>query len=95
MKIRTAVILALVTMAPFGAARAQISNPLKFTLFGGAGLPVGDSGDQLNTGYTIGGALDFRVPLSPFGVRGELTYSGCWSSTSPCATLGVHQTDGT
>ena len=76
MKIRTAVSLALVMLAPLGTIRAQISNPLKFTLFGGAALPVGDAGDAFNTGYTVGGALDFRVPLSPFGVRGELTYSG-------------------
>ena len=76
MKIRIAAILALVMLVPIGTARAQISNPLKFTLFGGAALPVGDSQDALNTGYTVGGALDFRVPLSPIGIRGELTYSG-------------------
>jgi opacity protein-like surface antigen len=76
MKIRTAVSLALVMLAPMSAVRAQISNPLKFTLFGGAALPVGDSQDDLETGYTVGGAVDFRVPLSPIGVRGELTYSG-------------------
>jgi opacity protein-like surface antigen len=76
MKIRTAVSLAFVMLAPLGTIGAQISNPLKFTLFGGAALPVGDTGDALNTGYTVGGAVDFRVPLSPFGVRGELTYSG-------------------
>ena len=76
MKIRTAVTLALVMLAPFGTTRAQISNPLKFTLFGGAALPVGDSQDALKTGYTVGGAVDFRVPLSPIGIRGELAYSG-------------------
>jgi opacity protein-like surface antigen len=76
MKIRTAVLLALATIAPLASGRAQISNPLKFTVFGGAALPVGDSQDFYNTGYTVGGALDFRAPLTPVGVRGEVTYSG-------------------
>ena len=76
MKIRTALLLAFATMAPLASGRAQISNPIKFTLFGGAALPVGDSQDLYNTGYTVGGALDFRAPLTPVGVRGELTYSG-------------------
>jgi hypothetical protein len=76
MKIRAVAIFALVMLSPFGTTRAQISNPIKFTLFGGAALPVGDSQDALNTGYTVGGALDFRVPLSPIGVRGEVAYSG-------------------
>lgn len=76
MKIRTAVLLALITAAPLAAGQAQVSNPLKFTIFGGAALPVGDSQDALKTGYTVGGAVDLRVPLSPLGFRGELTYSG-------------------
>ena len=75
MKIRTAVLLSLVTLAPLGTARAQISNPLKFTVFAGAALPVGDTQDAVKTGYTVGGALDFRVPLSALGLRGEVVYS--------------------
>ena len=76
MKIRTAVLLAFATMAPLASGRAQVSNPLKFTIFGGAALPVGDSQDVYKTGYTVGGAVDFRAPLTPIGIRGELTYSG-------------------
>jgi opacity protein-like surface antigen len=76
MKIRTAVLLALATLAPLAAGQAQVSNPLKFTIFGGAALPVGDTQDALKTGYTVGGALDLRVPLSPLGFRGEVAYSG-------------------
>ena len=75
MKIRTAVLLALATLAPLGAARAQISNPLKFTIFAGAALPSGDTGDGVKTGYTVGGAVDLRVPLMPLGFRGELGYA--------------------
>jgi opacity protein-like surface antigen len=75
MRIRTAVLATLVTLAPLATAQAQISNPLKFTIFGGAALPVGDTQDAVKTGYTVGGALDFRVPLSPIGFRGEVVYS--------------------
>ena len=75
MNIRTAVLLALATIAPLGAARAQVSNPLKFTIFAGAALPTGDTQDGVKTGYTVGGAVDLRVPLMPVGFRGELGYS--------------------
>ena len=75
MKIRTAVILALVTLAPLGVGQAQISNPLKFTLFGGAAIPIDASSDLVRNGFTAGGAVDFKVPLMPVGVRGEVLYS--------------------
>jgi opacity protein-like surface antigen len=76
---RTIVLFSLAALASIGSAtvaHAQVSNPVKFTVFGGAALPVGDSQDAIKTGYTVGGALDFRAPLSPVGVRAELTYSG-------------------
>jgi opacity protein-like surface antigen len=79
MKMRAAVLLTLATFATLSAAstaQAQISNPVKFTIFGGAALPVSDTQDFYKTGYTVGGALDFRVPLSPVGLRGEVVYSG-------------------
>jgi len=56
-------------------AQAQLSKPLKFTVFGGAALPSGDTSDGLKTGYSLGGALDVRAPLMPVGLRGELAYS--------------------
>jgi len=75
MKIRTAVILALASLSPLAAGRAQISNPLKFTLFGGGALPSGKTADLVKTGYTVGGALDLKLPLMPVGFRGEALYS--------------------
>ena len=75
MKIRTAVILALVTLSPIAGGQAQISNPLKFTLFGGGALPSGKTADLVKTGYTVGGALDLKLPLMPVGFRGEALYS--------------------
>jgi len=79
MKKRTTLFFSLAALASIGSAsiaRAQVANTVKFTVFGGAALPVGDSQDELNTGYTVGGALDLRAPLSPLGFRAELTYSG-------------------
>ncbi|PYP79933.1 MAG: hypothetical protein DMD35_06330 [Gemmatimonadetes bacterium] len=75
MKIRTAVGVALIALSPLGVVRAQISNPLKFTFFGGPALPIGDLDDQVKPGFTVGGAVDLRVPLSPVGFRGEIVYS--------------------
>ncbi len=66
---------AVATIASPVAARAQVSNPLKFTVFGGAALPSGNTSDGLKTGYNVGGAVDLRAPLMPMGLRGELTYS--------------------
>ena len=71
-------LLSLAAVATFASpvvARAQVSNPLKFTVFGGAALPSGDARDNLKTGYTVGGAVDLHAPLMPVGLRGELTYS--------------------
>jgi opacity protein-like surface antigen len=78
MKKSTTVLLALAAVTTFAspaAVQAQVSNPLKFTVFGGAALPSGDASDALKTGYTVGGALDFRAPLMPVGLRAELLYS--------------------
>ena len=78
MKTRTTLLFSLAAAATLAmpvVARAQVSNPLKFTVFAGAALPVGDTGDSFKTGYDLGGAVDYRVPLSPFGVRGEVLYA--------------------
>jgi opacity protein-like surface antigen len=75
---RTAALFSLAVMASIGSAsvaQAQVSNPLKFTVFAGGALPTGDLKDGTNTGYSVGAALDYHVPLSPFGFRGEGTYA--------------------
>lgn len=74
----TTMLLSLALLGTIGSAgvlHAQVSNPAKFTVFAGAALPVGDTQNDLKTGYTVGGALDLRAPLSPVGVRGEVVYS--------------------
>jgi hypothetical protein len=78
MKKSTTMLLSLAAVATFASpavARAQVSNPLKFTVFGGAALPSGTARDDLKTGYTVGGAADLRAPLMPVGLRGEVVYS--------------------
>jgi opacity protein-like surface antigen len=75
---RTAALFSLAVLTSIGSAsvaQAQVSNPLKFTVFAGAALPTGDLKDGVDLGYTVGAALDYRVPLSPFGFRGEGIYS--------------------
>jgi hypothetical protein len=59
--------------APVTAQR--LAWPLSFTVFGGAAFPLLRSSNELNTGYTIGGAVDLRVPITPFGGRLEGSYS--------------------
>jgi len=75
---RTTVLFSLAMLASMGSAsiaQAQVSNPLKFTVFAGAALPTGDMKDGVNMGYDVGAALDYHVPLSPFGVRAEGNYA--------------------
>ena len=75
---RTTVLFSLAMLASIGSAsiaQAQVSNPLKFTVFAGAALPTGDTKDGVNMGYDVGAALDYHVPLSSFGLRAEGTYA--------------------
>ena len=52
-------------------ANAQI----EFTLGGGVNTPLGDYGDQANTGYAVSAGLGYRiVPLAVLGI--ETSYSG-------------------
>ena len=91
MKIRTAALVAVVMLAPVGAARAQLSNPLKFTLFGGAALPIDKTSDLVKTGFNVGGALDYKLPLLPFGARAEVLYSSFDAKTlnAPAASADI------
>src|SRR5258705_5508657 len=74
----TSVLLSLVAVASIASstvAQAQLSKPVKFTIFGGAAMPSGTTRDGLKTGYTLGGAADLRAPLMPVGLRAEVVYS--------------------
>jgi opacity protein-like surface antigen len=76
MLLRPAVLVA--ALIPFLASPAvaqKLASPLSFTVFAGAAIPIGSSSDDLNTGYTVGGAVDLRVPATPLGGRLEGSYS--------------------
>jgi hypothetical protein len=71
MRIRLLVPVAMLLLAA-GAAGAQIPS---ITIFGGAVMPTGDAGDGLNAGFTAGAAVDVHMPVTPFGLRAEGSYS--------------------
>src|SRR4029079_5581096 len=66
---------ALVSIGSASVAQAQVANPLKFTVFAGAALPTGDLKDGADIGYTLGAAMDYHVPVSTIGFRGEGSYT--------------------
>lgn len=72
MRNRLLVPAALLLLFAAGSAGAQMPS---LTVFGGAAMPTGDAGNSLNTGWTLGGALDMHAPLTPFGVRVEGGYA--------------------
>lgn len=75
---RTTVLFSLAALASIGSAsvaQAQVANPLKFTVFAGAALPTGDLKDGADMGYTLGAAMDYHVPVSTIGFRGEGSYT--------------------
>src|SRR4051812_46220312 len=76
MSIRSVVFTAALVPLMASSATAQLlSSPLSFTVSAGPAIPIGDTADGLNTGFTIGGAADLRVPLIPIGARLEGTYA--------------------
>ena len=75
---RTTVLFSLAALVSIGSAsvaQAQVANPLKFTVFAGAALPTGDLKDGADIGYTLGAAMDYHVPVSTIGFRGEGSYT--------------------
>lgn len=64
----------VIVIAP--TTRAQAARSTSFTPFAGAVIPTGTTADRLSTGYTIGGAWDYRAPRArTLGVRIEGSYS--------------------
>ena len=59
---------------PAAHASAQTQSPVGFGVFAGASLPVGDFGNVGGTGWHAGGLIDWRSPLFPVGIRGDLAY---------------------
>ncbi|MEO7457259.1 MAG: outer membrane beta-barrel protein [Gemmatimonadaceae bacterium] len=74
MKIRHIVALSAL-VATAHVAHAQVSAPIKFSVFAGGVIPTGDGSDQIKVGYTAGVALDLKVPTTQFGFRAEGLYA--------------------
>lgn len=74
--IRTAVAaaLTLAVVAPQARAQLPIPKPVVVGLGVGGTVPTGDLGTFSETGFNVGGFVQFRPPLSVMGVRGELQY---------------------
>jgi len=70
----TAIVVAISFGIPAGSANAQTQNAVGFGVFAGASIPVGDFGDIGGTGFHVGGLVDWRSPLFPLGIRGDLAY---------------------
>jgi Outer membrane protein beta-barrel domain len=70
----TAMVVAGALGIPAALANAQTQNALGVGVFAGASLPVGDFGNVGGTGWHAGGLIDWRSPLLPVGIRGDLAY---------------------
>ena len=94
MSIRSAVLAAaFVPLIASNAAAQLLSSPLSFTVSAGPAIPIGDTSDGLNTGYSIGGAADLRVPLIPIGARLEGTYASFGAKGLPNSSISSRGTD--
>lgn len=71
---RTMAVAGAVLLAPSMLSAQLIHKPLSFAVYGGASVPMGDASDAFNTGYTVGGSMDLRAPVAPFGLRAEVGY---------------------
>jgi opacity protein-like surface antigen len=68
-------VLAAVAAAVPGILGAQAAvRPMSFGVQGGITLPMGEYGDVAETGFNVGGYLQWRPANQVFGVRGELQY---------------------
>jgi opacity protein-like surface antigen len=79
---RTVVAASLLVMIA-GTAEAQFARPIRFNVYGGAALPVGDFGSSddnnpdagfADLGFRLGAGLEFRPALMPIGFRLDGAY---------------------
>ena len=76
----TALLLALVIVAP-GITRAQaVDSTRKFSLFGGAAISDGSGSSSLLSEVATGGSADFRMKSFPLLLRANIAFSEAGSS---------------
>jgi hypothetical protein len=68
------IFLATALGIPAAYANAQTQSAVGFGVFAGASIPVGDFGAIGGTGWHAGGLIDWKSPLVPVGIRGDLAY---------------------
>jgi opacity protein-like surface antigen len=67
--------LALTAAAAHAQATTGTSTrPVSFGVAGGLSIPSGDFGDQVKSGFLVGGLLEFARPASPLAFRVEVDY---------------------
>lgn len=70
-----ALTLAAGVAAPAAAQNAADARSMRFGVQGGLSVPMGDDGDVLESGFTVGGLLDFMPAALPVGIRFNLDYT--------------------
>jgi opacity protein-like surface antigen len=61
--------LLTVSAATAHAQAAAATRPVSVGITGGLTIPTGDFGDGYDSGYNVGGLLEFAFPLSPLSLR--------------------------
>ena len=67
--------LAAAAAAPAAAQGADDMRAVRFGVQGGLSLPMGDDSDFLETGFTVGGLVDYMPAMLPIGIRFNLDYT--------------------
>lgn len=70
----TVIVVATALGIPAARVNGQTQSPVGFGVFAGASIPLGHFGDVGGTGFHAGGLIDWRSPLLPVGIRGDLAY---------------------
>lgn len=71
-------VLAFGALASTASAQSGMMTPApagpSFGVLGGATFPVGDLRTAANTGYNVGGLVNFLLPPFPLGLRADVMY---------------------
>ncbi len=66
--------LALTASAAHAQATGASTRPVSVGISGGLSIPTGDAGDFYDSGFNVGGLLEFTRPASPLAFRLEVDY---------------------
>lgn len=86
--------LSAAVAAPASAQATEDLRTMRFGVQAGLSMPMGDFGDLANSGYTVGGLLDWRGANMPFGMRFNVDY-GSWAGDEDVLDLDYNMFSGT